>query len=169
MGECERKVWGGCGRGKEKREKGERDMVRNRKEERGRRGEGKREGGEGGGGKKGGRDRGETAGELERGDGGRKEKKEKGERNDGGRKGGLLVSPQPQSYITCEGLYGVIISCYGNKIFSILLVADQGRDFVGGNTEFTTIVLFNSSKYSDVTIMPTCHQSPVHVCMCVSV
>ena len=54
------------------------------------------------------------------------------------------------------------ISCYGNKIFPILLVADQ---FVRVNTKFTTIIccygnnttiiLFNFSKYLDITIMST--------------
>ena len=44
--------------------------------------------------------------------------------------GYVLLSLKP--YIICEGLYSVLISCYGNKIFPILLIADR---FVEGNTQ----------------------------------
>ena len=156
----EREMAGVEGGGKE----GERGRSRGRGkggregERRGRRGggEGGREGEEKeGGGKEGG----EGRGERKR----KRRKREKRQREERRIEGCVLLSLQLQFYITCEGLYGVIISCYGNKIFSILLVTDECRDFVGGNAEFTAIVLFNSSKYSDITIMPTCHQLPVYV------
>ena len=120
------------------------------------------------------RDRERTAGRLEEeGRGERKEKQQREERIEGC----VLLPLKPQSYITCEGLYGVLISCYGNKIFPILLVADQ---FVIGSTElihYNHLLLWKkhwihfNHPFQFQEIFGYCNH--VHVtsclCMCVSV
>ena len=52
----------------------------------------------------------------------------------------MCVAVTTTSLISHEGLYSVIISCYGNKVFHF----SGSRGFVGVNY-FTAISLFNSS------------------------
>ena len=79
----------------------------------------------------------------------KEEKEKKGETTEEGKVEECVLLHYNHSLISHEGLYSVLISCYGNNIFSIILVAVQCKDFVRGN-EFTAI---SSLQCSDITIM----------------
>ena len=67
-----------------------------------------------------------------------------------------------QSYITCEGLYGVLIRCYGNQIFPPPFWQQT-------TTEISSEATLNTLQFQQVLR----HRNPVNVtsclCMCVSV
>ena len=91
-----------------------------------------------------------------------KEERKKGETT--GRKGRLKsvrCCHYNHSHISREGLHSVIISCYGNKIISILQVAEILSESIHCNQPLQFI------QYSDIAIMSICHYLPLHVYTCV--
>ena len=83
-----------------------------------------------------------------------KEKRPRGERSEGC----VLLSLNRSLTSHVKACMVLPLVAMVTRFFPFFLVADQYRDSVGGNTEYTTIILFHSSKYSEIKIMST---SPV--------